>query len=245
MSDMPYKALSIRTHIITEKDDLLEVVCRYTRGIAEPGDVIALSESMVAITQGRAVLPESVKARRLARLLSCFAHPDGSLATPAAMELAVREAGTVRVLAAAACAALGRLLGYRGLFYRVAGSGLNLIDDIGGTLYPYDRYIVLGPKHSQRVAEQVKAATGVDALIADVNDIHCVDVLGYTGDHDLQELVAALRTNPQGNDDEQTPIVVLKKVAGEPGDPAGSRRLPAVQTRRLGSGPARRGRSAR
>ncbi len=242
---MPYKALSIRTHIITEHDDLVQVVCRYTHGIAEPGDIIVLSETMVAITQGRAVLPESVKARPLARLLRCFAHPDGSLATPAAMELAVREAGTLRVIAAAACAAVGRLLGYRGLFFRVAGSGLNLIDDIGGTLHPYDGYIVLGPKHSQKVAEQVKAATGVDALIADVNDIHCVDVLGHTGCKDLQEAVAALSTNPQGNDDEQTPIVVLKKVAGEPGEPAGSRRLPAVQTRRFGSGPARRGRTGR
>ncbi|MBE3599279.1 MAG: coenzyme F420-0:L-glutamate ligase [Limnochordaceae bacterium] len=205
--------MAIRTHIITEKDDLPEVVRRYTRGIAQPGDVIALSESMVAITQGRAVLPQSVKVGRFADFLRRFAHPDGSLATPAAMQLAIQEAGLPRVLAAAAAAAIGRLFGRRGVFFRVADRGLNLIDDIGGTLYPYDRTIVLGPVNGQEVARRVKEATGVDTLIADVNDIHCVDIIGFTGQEDPRELLEALRNNPQGNDDEQTPIVVLKRVA--------------------------------
>lgn len=204
--------MAIRTHIITPDDDLVEVVRRYTRDIADPGDVVALSESMVAVAQGRAVLPQNVHPRPLASFLRRFAHPDGSLATPAAMELAIREAGTFRILLAGAAAAVARLLGIRGVFYRVAGHGLQFIDDVGGTLPPFDRYIVLGPKDAREVAETIKAAIGVDVLIVDVNDLGCVDIIAYTGSDDPAPLVEALRHNPQGNDDEQTPIVVLKRV---------------------------------
>ena len=214
---MPFKALPLRTRLITEQDDLAAVVVQYTRHVVEPGDVIALSESMVAIAQGRAIRPETVRPRLLARLLCRFADPEGSLATPAAMELAIRETGTLRILLAAAAAALGRLVGVRGLFYRVANHGLKYIDDIGGTLRPYDRHIVLGPIRTREVAESLKAATGLDILIVDANELGCVDLLAYTGRDDPTPLVEALRANPQGNDDEQTPIVVLKRVESAPG----------------------------
>ena len=213
---MAYRPLPLRTRLITERDDLVSAVAQYTRHVAEPGDVIVLSESMVAIAQGRAVRPEEVRPRLLARLLCRFADPDGSLATPAAMELAIRETGTVRIVLAAAAAAFGRLVGIRGLFYRVADHGLKYIDDIGGTLRPYDRHIVLGPVRTQEVAESIKAATGLDVLIVDANELGCVDILAYTGSDNPTALIRALQNNPQGNDDEQTPIVVLKQVNAAP-----------------------------
>jgi len=209
---LPYKPLAIRTHVIAPGEDLVEVVRRYTADVADPGDVVALSESMVAIAQGRAVLPQDVRPRPLARVLRRFAHPDGSLATPAAMELAMREAGACRVLLAGAAAAAGRLFGVRGLFFRVAGHGLQFIDDIGGTLPPFDRYIVLGPRDPDELARRIKQGVGLDILIVDVNDLGCVDILAYTGTADPAPLVEALRHNPQGNDDEQTPIVLLKRL---------------------------------
>ena len=217
---MAYRPLPLRTRLITERDDLVSVVVQYTRHVAEPGDVIVLSESMVAIAQGRAVRPEAVRPRLLARLLCRFAGPDGSLATPAAMELAIRETGALRILLAAAAAAFGRLVGIRGLFYRVADHGLKYIDDIGGTLYPYDRHIVLGPIRTNEVAQSIKAATGLDVLIVDANELGCVDVLAYTGRDDPAPLIRALQNNPQGNDDEQTPIVVLRRAEDGPAWPA-------------------------
>lgn len=213
---MPFRPVALRTHVIAPGEDLVQVVRRYAGDVADPGDVVALSESMVAIAQGRAVLPETVRARPLARLLRRFAHPDGSLATPAAMELAIREAGAARVVVAGALAAAARLFGVRGVFYRVAGHGLKFIDDIGGTLPPYDRCIVLGPADALGVARRIKAALGLEVLIADVNDLGCVDVVAYTGCDDPLPMAEALRTNPQGNDDEQTPIVVLKRVPQSP-----------------------------
>lgn len=206
-----FAKIPVRTHIVTDKDDAIELARRYSRGIARPGDVICLAESVVAITQRRAILPEEVKPGRLARFLSRFPGKDGSLATPPAMQLALDEVGTVRLLAGCAAAALGRLIKKKGLFYIVAGRQLALIDDIAGTMYPYERHIVMGPKNPGQLVRDIKKATGAEAVIADVNDKKCVDILGITDRSYLPAVTEALQDNPFGNEDEQTPIVILKR----------------------------------
>lgn len=206
-----YDKVPVRTHIIMENEDIVELARKYSVGIAEPGDVICLAESVVAITQGRAVLPETVRPGRLARFLSRFPGKDGSLATPPAMQLAIEEVGTLRILAGCAAAAVGRLLKKKGLFYIVAGRQLALIDDIAGTMYPFERHIVLGPKDPERVVRNIKKATRAEAVIADVNDKGCVDILAITDKRYREKVIEALKDNPFGNEDEQTPIVILKR----------------------------------
>ena len=201
--------LPIRTHIITEKDDIVDVVKKYTGMVASPGDIVAVAESVVAISQGRAILPDSVKPGMLARILCHFPGKEGSLAAPPSIQVAMEEVGTARFLLGVAAAGLGRLVGRRGDFYRVAGRQLAQIDDFAGTMWPFDRHIVLGPKDTQKVVERIKQATGVDAVITDINDIGKVDILAATDGVDAEGLVSYLKDNPHGNDDQQTPIVVL------------------------------------
>jgi hypothetical protein len=202
--------IPLRTHIITAKDDLITLVVKYTADIAEPGDIIALAESMVAISQGRAVLPKNVQPGILARLISRFPGKDGSLATPQAMQLAIQEAGRLRILLGCAAAVLGRLLGRRGDFYRVAGQELALFDDVAGTVWPFEKHIVMGPKNAGNLAARIKEATGAEVAIVDVNDIKCVDIIGATDGANRDLVVRALRDNPFGNDDQLTPIAVIK-----------------------------------
>jgi len=201
--------LPIRTHIITEKDDIVDVVKKYTGMVASPGDIVAVAESVVAISQGRAILPDSVKPGMFARILCHFPGKEGSLAAPPSIQVAMEEVGTARFLLGVAAAGLGRLVGRRGDFYRVAGRQLAQIDDFAGTMWPFDRHIVLGPKDTQKVVERIKQATGVDAVITDINDIGKVDILAATDGVDAEGLVSYLKDNPHGNDDQQTPIVVL------------------------------------
>ncbi|MGE5589236.1 MAG: coenzyme F420-0:L-glutamate ligase [Bacillota bacterium] len=220
-----WAAVPVRTELITPGTDLPTFVQRYTQGIAEAGDILCLAESAVAIGQGRAVRPSDVRPGALARFLSRFPHPDGSLATPAAMQLAIREAGVPKILAGAAAAAVGRALCRRGWFYRVAGHALAQIDDIAGTLAPFENFIVLGPFDPQQTAEKVRQATGLHTAIVDVDDASHVDILALTGGIEPEELFLALLGNPQGNDDQQTPLVVLKRLTvGEeaPAQPARS-----------------------
>jgi len=208
--------IPIRTHVITEGDDIVEVVKKYTGKIAGPGDIVAIAESVVAITQGRAVLPERVRPGPLARFLCTFPGKDGSLATPQAMQLAIEETGAPRILLGAAAAALGRIVGRKGDFYRVAGRHLTLIDDVAGTMWPFERHIVLGPKDPQKIVDRIKEVTGLEAIIADVNDIRNVDILAASSGVDQNRLIKDLEDNPFGNDDQQTPIVILKTAPGSP-----------------------------
>ena len=202
----------IRTHLIGENENLVEVVKRYTGGITKPGDVVVVAESVVAITQGRAILPESVHPGILARMVCKLPGKDGSLATPPAMQLAIDEVGAYKVMLGVAAAGVGRLIGRRGDFFRVAGHTLAQIDDIAGTLPPYDKHVILGPSSPAKVARLIKDSVGVDIAIVDVNDLGCVDVLGTTNHAALDWVLQALASNPLGNDDEQTPIAILRPV---------------------------------
>lgn len=194
---------------------MVSLACRYAEGIAGPQDIIALAESAVAITQRRAVLPESVRPGFWARLISRFPAKHGSLATPPAMQLAIQEAGLPRILLGCLAAAVGKLIGRKGYFYLVAGRELALIDDIAGTMWPYERHIVLGPKEPGKIVAAIKKACGAEAVIADVNDIKCVDILAATSKEAARVAGKALVDNPFGNDDQQTPLVVIKRENGQ------------------------------
>lgn len=202
--------IPIRTHIVTEKDDIVDVVKKYTGAIVEPGDIITIAESVVAITQGRAILPETVRPGFLAKFLCRFPGKDGSLATPQAMQLAIQETGTFQIMLGAAAAVMGRLAGRRGDFYRVAGHHLALIDDVAGTMWPFEKHIVLGPKDPQKIVDRIREVTGAGAVIVDVNDTRNVDILAASKGVDPGGLTRDLADNPFGNDDQQTPIVILK-----------------------------------
>lgn len=209
---MNWAVIPIRTHVITENDEIVSLVGRYTAGLAGPQDIIAVAESVVAITQKRAILPEAVHPGLAARFLCRFPAKHGSLATPGAMQLAIREAGLPRILLGCAAAFFGRLIGKKGYFYLVAGRELAFIDDIAGTMWPYEKHIILGPKEPAVVVHSIQEATGAEAVIADVNDLKCVDILAATSPESECIAKEALVNNPFGNDDQQTPIVVIKKV---------------------------------
>lgn len=212
MSNNIWAPIPIRTHLITNKDNIIDVVKKYTSLIAEPGDIIVIAESPVAIAQGRAVLSSSVKSGLLARFLSKLPHKDGSLATPQAMQLAINEVGRFKIIMGAIAAGFGKIFGRKGDFYRVAGRELAKIDDIAGTLPPYDRYIVLSPENPKQITDMIYKETGITTAIVDINDIKCVDILAISGKVSPSLIVETLRNNPLGNDDQQTPLVVLKKV---------------------------------
>ena len=124
-----------------------------------PDDVVAVSEKAVAICQGRSYPVDEVHARPLARALSRFVGRTASgigLGIPATMELAIREAGEARILAATAAAAVTKPFGVKGVFYRVAGPAVRAIDGpTRGTIPPYDGHAKMGPDDPEGVAREL------------------------------------------------------------------------------------------
>ncbi len=96
-----------------------------------------------------------------------------------------------------------------GVFYQLAGEQARLIDDVTGTLPPYDQFIVLGPENPQQVVAEIQKETGLSAAIVDVNDLKAVKILAATPGLDTSLLEQALIGNPAGNADEQTPVVLI------------------------------------
>lgn len=202
--------LPIKTHLLTQLDRPVAVVERYVLPHAHPGDIVTIGETPIAIMQGRWHHPSSIQPGWVARRVCHYFHPTSSLATACGLQALVDIVGPGRVLFAFFGGVLLKLIGQPGGFYRLAGEQARLIDDVTGTLPPYDQFIVLGPEHPQRVVEQIKAETGLSAAIVDVNDLKRVKILAATPEVDQRFLTEALRLNPAGNADEQTPVVLIR-----------------------------------
>jgi F420-0:gamma-glutamyl ligase len=211
-------ALPVRTPLVRAGDDLPAIVAACVHGIASPDDVVCVSETAVAIAQGRSIAAEAIRPTMLARLLSERAGAYATMSQPESMQLVIESAGTLKVLAAVAAGAAGRIIGRRGDFYRILGPAIAEIDGYTGTMPPYERHIVMGPVDPGAQAEKIAQACVAHAVVVDANDLEKVEILGASARVSVDAVRACLRTNPHGNSDEQTPVVVLKyrPAAGSP-----------------------------
>jgi hypothetical protein len=127
-----YARHPVRTHLITPADpDATAIVARYATPLGDDVRLVAVSERMVAITQGRSYPISEIRPGRLARFLERHVTRPGygiGLGSAETMELAIREVGAPRILLAAAASAVTRPFGVHGVFYRVAGPQARAID---------------------------------------------------------------------------------------------------------------------
>jgi UDP-N-acetylmuramoyl-tripeptide--D-alanyl-D-alanine ligase len=203
-------ALPVRTPIVRSGDNIARLVADSVRGVVGADDVICVAETAVAIAQGRSIPAEAIRPGRLARVLAEQAGPYATMSQPESVQLVIEQVGTAKVLAAAVAGAAGRLVGRRGDFYRFLGAAVAEIDGYTGTMPPYERHIVFGPVDPAGVAEEIAAACGARAVIVDANDLHKAEILGASAGVNVDAVRLCLLSNPHGNSDQQTPVVVLK-----------------------------------
>jgi hypothetical protein len=204
--------LPIRTHLLTHLDNPVEVVQRYVLPNAQPGDIVTIGETPLAVMQGRFRHPSDVKPGWVARRLCYLFLPTSSLATACGLQTLIDLVGPARVLFAFGMGAIAKVLGKPGVFYQLAGEQARLIDDVTGTIPPYDQFIVLGPQDPQQVVDRIQRETGLAAAIVDVNDLRAVKVLAASPELTTSFLQQALIKNPAGNASEQTPVVLIRPV---------------------------------
>ena len=202
--------LPIRTHLLGTLDDPADVLRHYAGSVLQPGDVLTIGETPLAVMQGRYHHPAMVETSPLARLLCRVFHPTSSLASACGMQTLIDDVGPARVLCAWLVGTALKLVGLKGWFYRLAGEQARLIDDITGTTPPYDQTIVLGPADSAAVCRQLAAELGVAVAVVDVNDLGRVKVLASSPGCDEALLQRALKPNPAGNANERTPLVLVR-----------------------------------
>jgi len=150
----------IRTHVVTPGEDLMKIIKDYLIPSAKNGDVIFISEKMVAITQKRSIPIKDIKPSWLAKNAVKFVYknPGGlGIATPWTMQMVIQEAGLPRFLFSAIVAVITKPLGIKGMFYRLIGQRAKAIDGpIPHAMPPYNECVTLSPIDTRKIAEQTK-----------------------------------------------------------------------------------------
>ena len=212
-----YARIPVRTEVVRSGDPLVDMLAKRMSGLVREGDVLAVAEKPVAVSQGRSYPIDEIKPSKLAALLcrGVTKSPHGiRLGMPETMQLAIDEAGAWRVILAAVVAAAAKVLGFRGVFYKIVGQAVASIDGpTPNTLPPYNREASLGPKDPSGFARRLAIALdpGIGVAVVDANDLGA-KVVGCSHGVDTGLVEMLMRDNPLGQGHEQTPVCILRRV---------------------------------
>ncbi len=211
-----YERIPLKTKILGPQDEVSDIFRTYALPWLKEGDIVTISESPLAIMQGRAVPVAELKIGLLARILWRFVAkvPYGiGLRAPASMQCAIDECGAIRIILAALIGGLGKLVGRKGDFYRIAGMQAALIDASGTSpVPPYHETVIKGPLHPEREAQALYDSFGYHVAVMDINDIGGCWMIGGSKGLSRELMERVMNDNPQGQGDELTPFCIVRKV---------------------------------
>jgi hypothetical protein len=109
---------------------------------------------------------------------------------------------------------LGRLLRQKGWFYLVAGLNARMMDaEHTMGIAEFFESCIPAPADPPRTCRELKAATGYDIAICDINDINPAWCVASTLPKERKRLLErSFDDNPLGQTDEQTPIGIWREV---------------------------------
>ena len=205
-----YKAIAVKTDLLGSFDNPIETVMKYCKNVTKEKDILTIGETPLAIMQGRYVAPQNLEYNIFSKILCYFFHPTSSLATACGMQLLIDKIGVIRITFSLILGFLFKCIGIKGIFYRLTGFESSLIDDISGTVVPYDKSIVMGPIKTQLFCDKLSKQLEVEVAVVDVNDLGGVKILASSNKSVNNILKEILKINPAGNSDEKTPIVLIR-----------------------------------
>ena len=205
-----YKAIAVKTDLLGSFDNPIETVMDYCKNVTREKDILTIGETPLAIMQGRYLAPQNLEYNIFSKILCYFFHPTSSLATACGMQLLIDKIGVTRITFSLILGFLFKCIGIKGIFYRLTGFESSLIDDISGTVVPYDKSIVMGPINTKLFCDKLSKQLEVEVAVVDVNDLGGVKILASSNNSVNNILKEILKVNPAGNSDEKTPIVLIR-----------------------------------
>lgn len=212
---------AIRTHFVTQGEDYLSLIRSYVLPLYRPGDLLAISEKVIALCQGRVVREEDLHPGLLARLLVHFVHrtPAGpGVGNLYKMQFAIDTCGPVRVVWAALRAGIDKLRGIHGTFYRLTGREVAGLDGFyGKEIAEYAHIGIRIPSDPNQVCRRIYQDTGIPSVIVDANALN-VELLGKAPVLTQPDafLTALLRDNPAGQCRQLTPFILIRPAGNLP-----------------------------
>ena len=207
-----YMAIAVKTDLLGSFDNPIETVVNYCKDVTKKNDILTIGETPLAIMQGRYIAPQNLEYNFFSKILCYFFHPTSSLATACGMQLLIDKIGVTRITFSLIIGFLFKCIGVKGIFYRLTGFESSLIDDISGTVIPYDKSIVMGPIMTKLFCDKLSKQLEVEVAVVDVNDLGGVKILASSNKSVNNILKDILKVNPAGNSDEKTPIVLIRNI---------------------------------
>lgn len=210
-----YYRLPIKTHLIQFGEDLPFVLEKYVSPIFQLGDWLAISEKVVSVCQNNSRHISTVKAGKLAKLITRFVkkYPkDIGYSRPEKMQVAIEEAGYIRIVLAIILGGITKPLGICGIFWRVAGKRVSEIDGfVPYAMSPYDEYAILPPKNPKKICQKIEDKLKIPCTIIDGNNIN-VKIIAKSSKLGLSKKIIrkVLLDNPMGQDKELTPFILVR-----------------------------------
>lgn len=207
---------AIKTHYVQVGESYLDIIEQYVKPIYQEGDMISISEKIIALCQKRVVYKKDMKLSWLAKFLSKFAmRSDAGCGVDNVykMQFAIELCGSLKVLWAAIAAGVCKLFGKKGVFYEITGPEISGLDGFYGHIFEeYNEFGIRLPENPAGVCNEIYEKLGVRAMIVDANDFNAI-VLGKCDaiPYDDDTLVKFVLDNPCGQDKTLTPIVLIRK----------------------------------
>ncbi|NCB62856.1 MAG: F420-0--gamma-glutamyl ligase [Clostridia bacterium] len=215
---------AIQTHFVQIGEDYIELVNQYVAPLYQEGDILSMSEKIIALCQKRVVYKKDMKLTRLAKFLSKFAmHSDAGVGvdSPWKMQFAIDHCGAFRVIWAAVCAGVGKIFGKHGIFYDMVGQEITGLDGFYDHVWEcYGDYGIRIPDRPNEVCDEIFEKTGIKAMLVDANDL-TRDILGKAKALEETEevLLGMIKDNPAGQSKECTPFILIReRKADAPGE---------------------------
>ncbi len=215
-----YMRHAIRTRFINDKDNYIDVIREYVSEIYEEGDILSISEKIISICQNRIIRREDIRVGGWAKFLSRFACRENrggyGVGMAINMQYAIDKVGLFRVLLAGVAGGITKLLGIRGVFYRIVGREVSGLDGFyDGAWKAYRDIGIEIPENSGLVCNEIRNKLGIRAMIVDANDFGQV-ILGKSDDIEIEDHILAqmIRDNPAGQSRQRTPLILIRRKNG-------------------------------
>lgn len=211
-----YLRYAIHTHYVQIGEDYIELVKKYVKPHYKEGDILSISEKIIALCQKRVVYKKDMKVSKLAKFLSKFAmRSDAGIGvdSPYKMQFAIDLCGSVKVIFAAILAGIGKIFHQKGIFYSIVGMEVSGLDGFYDKVFPeYGEFGIRIPENPSGVCNEIYEKLGVKAMIVDANDIER-QILGKADsiketDEFLEKLI---EDNPAGQSKQLTPFILIRK----------------------------------
>lgn len=218
MNNEEFLRLPIQTHFVKIGENYLDIIEKYVVSEFKEGDIISISEKIIALCQNRVIYKDDLYVGFWAKFLSKFASKNNhgvGVSNELKMAYCIEKVGILKTLFAAIASGVSKIFGKRGVFYEIVGQEVAGLDGFYPNVFKeYGNYGIENPINCSQVCNEIERKFNVPCMIVDANDLG-QELLGCSNKmrerFTEKEMISLIRDNPAGQGNSCTPLVLIRK----------------------------------